>query len=395
MSNSLSPLNPEFWSKRMQVVRIDEPVFEAIANMEERDVLKKGDTVHRPYRSELRVQDYVKGTDITPTDISATDEYLAVDQSKVISFYFDDIDDTQNGYETQADFADDAGRKLYSYVDGEFLAEILNAGATLDDGDLGGTAGTSFTVSAANVVSVFTTAKKLLKRANADMKKLVAVVSPSFMAALLERVEGKDSAFGDSTSKNGHVGTYMGFELYESNNLPFSARWTPANNPSNNDTITIDGVTFTFVSSIGSTAGNVLIGGSTAATLDNLVALINAPTTTTANGVAFTDASALSKVDAMTATDGTTYVGIVYNGGSEASVAASDASDVWSLQTVHQYFGETGAIDMVIQTLPKVEFKDDPDRLGKNVHTHTLYGKKVFSEGADVMLDVQMNASSL
>lgn len=47
---------------------------------------------------------------------------------------------------------------------------------------------------------------------------------------------------------------------------------------------------FTFVSSIGTTAGNVLIGGSADATRANLEALINAPHTTTANGVALTGA---------------------------------------------------------------------------------------------------------
>ena len=378
----------------MQVVRIDEPVFEAIANMEERAVLKKGDTVHRPYRSSLRVQDYTKGTDITPSDINGTDESLAVDQSKVVSFYFDDIDDTQNGYDTAASFADDAGRELYSYVDGEFLAEVLNAADTIDDGDIGGTAGNSIVISAANVVKIFTAAKKKLKRANAKMSNLVAVVSPSFMAALLERVEGKDSAFGDSTSKNGMIGTYMGFELYESNNLPYTARWTPANQPSNGATITIDGVVFNLVTSIGTTAGNVLIEVDTATTLDNLVAAINDPGTTTAKHVAFTGDD-LKKVERMTAVDGTTYVTVIYNGGSEVTVATSEAADPWSLTKVHQMFGEKGAVDMVVQTMPMVQFKDDPDRLGKNVHTHTLYGKKTFAEGADVLLDVELDASVL
>lgn len=395
MANSLGPLNPEFWAKTMQLVRIDEPTFEAIANMELRSLLKKGDTVHRPYRSTLVVDDYVKGTDVSVQDVSATDEYLVVDESKIVPFYFDDLDETQNGYDTAAGFAEDAGRLLYSYIDGVFLAEIVNADQDLDDGDIGGTAGNAVQISAANVVKVFTTAKKLLKRRNAKMSNLVAVVSPSFMAALLERVEGKDSAFGDSTSKNGHIGQYMKFDLYESNNLLMTARWTPANNPSNNDTITIDGVVFTLVSSIGSTEGNVLIGANTAATLDNLVALINAPKTTTANGVAFTTPASLAKVLAMTATDGTTYFDLSYSGGSEATLAASDASDVWSRHIVHQYFGERDAIDLVLQTLPKVEFKDDPDRLGKNVFTHSLFGKKTFADGADVLVDVKIDASVL
>jgi hypothetical protein len=395
MANTLGTLNPEFWSKRMQVLRIDEPVFEAIANMEERSLMRKGDTVHRPYRSSLRVQDYTKGTDITPTDVTGTDEYLTIDQSKVVSFYFDDIDDTQNGYDTASAFADDAGRELYSYVDGEFLAEVLNATQDLDDGDIGGTAGTAISITAANVVKIFTTAKKLLKKKNANMSNLCAVVSPSFMAALLERVEGKDSAFGDSTSKNGNVGTYMGIDLYESNNLPYTARWTPANQPTGGtDSITIDGVVIRFVSTIGTTAGNVLSETDTATTLDNLVAFLNNPSATSAKQVGLTGDD-LRKIERITAVDGTTYVGITYNGASEITVAASEVADPWSLQTIHQYIGEKGAADMVLQTAPMVQFKEDPDRLGKLVHTHTLYGIKSFVEGKDVMVDVKINASTL
>jgi len=70
--------------------------------------------------------------------------------------------------------------------------------------------------------------------------------------------------------------------------LTGSAVLALATNPSNTETVTIQGQVFTFVSSIGTTEGNVLIGGSADATRANLAALINAPQTTTANGVALT-----------------------------------------------------------------------------------------------------------
>lgn len=396
MANSLTALNPELWSRRMQIVRIDEAVFESIANMEERSVLKKGDAVHRPYRSNLRVQTYTKGTSITPGDLTATDESLNVDQSKVVSFYFDDIDDSQNGYDTVSDYAADAGRELYDYIDSFFLGEVFNGDLSVDDSDMnGGTSGNAFDLTPANVTTVFTKALRKFKAAKADMKSLAAVISPGFYAALLERLEGKDSTLGDTISNNGSVGTYMGFKLHVSNNLPLSARWTPANNPSNNDTVTIDGVVFTFVSSIGSTEGNVLIGGSTAATLDNFVALITAPTTTTANGVGFTTESKLRKVQMMTLTDGTTYVDLKYYGGSEATVTGSDTNDVWSNVTVHQRFEEIGATDLVMQEMPTVEFRKAELKLGDYIHTWTLYGIKTFAEGTDVLMNVRVKATTL
>src|ERR1019366_8330222 len=60
--------------------------------------------------------------------------------------------------------------------------------------------------------------------------------------------------------------------------------------PSNNQTVTLDingtNVVLTAVTSIGATAGNVLIGGSAAAFVANVIALLQNPTVTTATGVA-------------------------------------------------------------------------------------------------------------
>lgn len=77
-------------------------------------------------------------------------------------------------------------------------------------------------------------------------------------------------------------------------------------NPSNGETvvITVDGtpVTFTFVTTIGSNQGNVLIGGSASVSRANLVNLINNPSVTNANQVAFT-AGNLTAIQKLSATD--------------------------------------------------------------------------------------------
>lgn len=74
-----------------------ENVALAICNTELRDVLTDGTRVHRPYRSSMRGQDYVKGTAITTfNDLTGTNEYLDVDTVKVVPFYVDDLDTLQN-----------------------------------------------------------------------------------------------------------------------------------------------------------------------------------------------------------------------------------------------------------------------------------------------------------
>jgi len=391
MANAVTAMSPEYWSKRMQVVREKMTVFRKLANYEERATLKNGDIVHRPYRSGMYVQDYTKATAITVQDISATDEYLTVDAYKIVPFYVDDIDQIQNKWDTVNKFADDAGKDLYSYIDGQFLGEYSNATSDIDDGDVGGTAGVSAVLSTSNIAKFFAAANKKLDQQNVERSGRWAVISPTVYQILIEKLDGKDSALGDSTGQNGHVGKYMGFELYLSNNVAWAAKWTPADNPTADDTITINGVTVKFVVSPGD-AGDIDIGGSTAVSLDNLVGLVNQSGTA---GTDYVDITAANRAlwQGLVATDGGTYASFIHKGGGEVAVSGSESADVWSVETVHQLFGQGKAIDLVIQKEPKVEFRMVQNKLGQNVLPWTMYGIKTFTEGANALVDGRVDSS--
>src|SRR3984893_12041778 len=68
----------------------------------------------------------------------------------------------------------------------------------------------------------------------------------------------------------------------------FSMGTNPGNTKTLTLTINATAVVFTFVTSIGSTAGNVLIAGTAAGTMANLLSLLQQPQTTTSTGVALT-----------------------------------------------------------------------------------------------------------
>lgn len=391
MANNLDASTPEYWSKRMQIIREKETVFNALANMEERSALKDGDTIHRPYRSDMYAQTYTKGTAVSVKDVTSTDESLVVNTAKVVPFYVDDIDDLQNKYKTVNKFADDAGKDLFTFIDGDFLGEYINATSDIDDGDAGGTAGVSAILSTSNIAKFFAAANKKLNQQNVGMKNRFAVISPTVHQILVERLDGKDTGLGDDVGENGKVGRYMGFDIHVSNNLSFTATWTPADEPTANDTVTINGVIFKFVASP-SAAGDIDLGGTVAATLDNLVGAINLSGTAGSDYVVVTDANR-AKLSGCVATDGATKMTIKFESGGEVVVAASEAADPWTLETVHQLFGEKGAIDMVIQKQPVVVFKDVPDKLGVNVLPWTLYGLKTFTEGAKALVDGRVDSS--
>lgn len=398
MANTLENLTPELWSREMQEIREKDLVAMAIANTAISSQMVYGDTFHMPYRSNLHAVNYTKGTDLNRQDVSSTDETLSVDQIKAVPIYLDHIDQVQNSYDTQMALAGDMQRDLDRVLDAEVLSAYAEASSNVDAGDVGGSSGTAVTLTTSNVDGVILAAKRYLTRLNVRLDNRFLVISPYFEQVLLDYLSGKDSNLGDTVGTNGHIGKRFGFDIYVSNNLTQTATWTPANNPSDGDTVTINGVVFTF-NTTPSAAGSVDIGGSTAASIDNLVAAVN-----NANGYAASAGSATAYFEVTTsdraliescvATDGTTVMTIEFKGAGEIALAASEVADPWSLQIAHALAGRKGATSVAIQESPTVDVMKDPDRIGHNLTAHSLYGVKTFNDGADALVDIRLLASS-
>lgn len=405
MANAITAFSPKYWSRRMQMVHEKEVVYRAICNFEEKATLRQGQIVDRPYRSAMYAQTYTKGTDVTIQDITGTSETLTVDTAKVVPFYVDDLDAIQNKWDTVDAYAEDASNDLYEIVDADILAEYANAASDVDDYDFGGTDGNGVTVATTNILQLFTRAGKKLRAQNIKKKDWFAVISPEVEQVLLEYLGGKESALGDSTGENGHIGKFMGFQIYVSNNLSFTARLAFGTTPTADDTVTVNGVVFTFKATPAA-AGEVDIGSDAPTSLDNLVAAIN-----NSNGYAAGAGSATAYFEVtaanrlllsnITATDGTTYMNIVHKGGSwqtstQLAETLTAAADIWTaaLRIQHNLFGRKNAIDLVIQKEPNVEFRKPPLKLGRNVLPWVLYGKKTFVEGTKMLVDVKVRTDA-
>lgn len=414
MANSLNNTTfQQFWSRRMQRKHAKEAVYRAITSFEEQTLLKQGDTVHRPYRSAIVGQSYVRGTSVTIQDLTNTDETLVVSTAEVFPFYIDDLDQLQSNYRFINEYADDAGIQLVNFLDGDVLAEYVNAGSIIDDSVINpgtGIAGNGITLDVTTVQKIFSTAKARLARKNVAKNGMFAVITPDVEQQLTDYLAGKNSNLGDSTSLNGHIGHYYGFDLYRSNNVTWTGTITIATEPNDGDTVTfktydiygvVQTVTFTFKTTLGSTAGNVLIGGSASAANTNLAALLNAPKTTTAQGVALTTTTLgyLFFGQPFTATATATSVAVVAPAQGFLQVGATltaSTTDGWVVtkQIQHLVFGIKGAIDVVVQARPTTEIKDVPDKIGKNILPWILYGKKTFTEGKAKLVDIQIRTDN-
>lgn len=285
-----------------------------------------------------------------------------------------------------------------NWVDGDVLGEYDTATYNLSDGDFGGTTGNGIVVTTSNIGQIFTKARQKLGVADNDQDESKwAVISEEFYTVLQDKLSDRETGLGDEMSRNGYVGKYMGFKLYKSNAVgsSFSLAYD-ATTPTATNTVTINGVVFTFQTTIGSTAGNVLAATDGVTSLTNLKNFINDPLTTSANQIALSAANA-NLLKGITASisggaTGTLTLKVEGKGSISVSETLAPAADVWTttLKVQHILMGQGKPIDLVIQKYPKLEMYDRSGYIGKDVVNYLVYGKKVFADGARRLVDVKV-----
>lgn len=377
MANNLSAFSPEYWSARTQRLLKKKLIAREIASMEEQAILRDWDMVHRPYYSDVVVNNYTKGVDVTVQDVAATDEYLVVNKSKEATVYIDEIDVKQNKYDAANKYIDRMTYALRKDIDGAFLQEVLNAEYTMDDGDMGGTDGNPVTVSAANAFKLFTlTEAKMNANDIEDTKPWFFVITPDVKAAiqqtnLVNGFQQADAALRGTLKGMGYLGTWGNFNIFVSNNVAHSNTVTVSSLAAA-DTLTINGVVITF-------AAAPAAAWECKPTLAALKGMINGEMATAWDYVEFdaADRAKLLAVNAKAIDDGTD-VTIVTAG----HVTYAQSGVTLSGEVAHCWAWQYGCTDMVIQKDVAVQKNKEPKKTGYNYLCWTLYGIKTFTEGA-------------
>ena len=385
MGNNLDAFSPEYWSARTQRLLKKKLIEREIASMEEQAILRDGDMVHRPYYSDVVVNNYTKGTDVTVQDVSATDEYLVVNKSKEATVYIDEIDVKQNKYDAANKYIDRMTYALKKDIDGAFLQEVLNAEYTMDDGDMWGTAGNPVTVSVANVFKLFTlTEAKMNANDIEDTKPWFFVITPDVKANiqqtnLVNGFQQADAALRGTLKGMGYLGTWGNFNIFVSNNVAHSNLVTVSSLAAA-DTLTVNGVTITF-------AAAPAAAGECKPTAAALIGMINGVMGTAGDYVEFdaADRAKLLSVNAKAIANGSD-VEIVTAG----HVAYSQSGVTLGGEVAHCWAGQYGCSDMVIQKDVAVQKNKEPKKTGYNYLCWTLYGIKTFTEGAKRCIKVDV-----
>ena len=394
MANNIGPdlLSPQLWSARVQVLLKNTLVGAAISNTEERAGLVYGYRVHRPYTGDVYAVTYVKGTVPTFQDMTATDEYLDVDQAKIIPMYLDDIDATQNKYRTLDIYSMRMAYQMRNQIDQAVLNNIQYAALSNT---------TAYSLSTTNVFQYFSEAKaSLFNNGVEDTKPWYAVVDADTISLIEQTFAFNGFKVSDDALVNGYgvksyVGDWQGLKMFKSQNLPTTVDIVFSDDPANASTLIINGVTFTFVSSLGTTAGNVLIDGGSDVDVTigtNLVAAINGTTP----GSIYYPLSAANRAQLASQAVTASYVAgtntLTLTSFGKMVIGGTQATGVVGTQTMKLIVGQMGAIDLVLQkdvTTQIVRVTDG--RQGSNITAFDLFGTKMFREGAQRSFAMTIN----
>ncbi len=414
MANSLSSLNPYFWAREAERSLFVENSAMLIANTTLRNLVAgEGSLVYRQIISYPSIGTYTPGSNISNQNLSSSSESLSIATWFASRVTVDDTEKRQSIIDIGANVAKKMMANFNNQIEQAVLGQISNAQWSLDDGNVGGTAGNNIVLNTSNVPQVFTAADTKLDAIDAPKNLRTAVVGGHFLGQLKLQQAARATNFGDVVTRNGEVGQLFGWNIVYSNNLPYHAKLAIGTNPTNLDTVTIAGVTFTFVSSIGSTAGNVLIGNNANASIQYLCGAINDTNSATADsnggwGVAGSQYVALSSENRFlvrdkrrltaTASDygggSATYLVIDGYGDIVVSETLTAPADVWSAQRQNALFGTKGCVDQIVQIPPKIEVVRDPYQFADIVKGLLGYGVKTFADGAREMVNVKIDAST-
>lgn len=399
MANTFTSAVKQHWEAGLQRNLEKHLVAMELATMK---IVADGTVLNIPRLAFQSVGSYTKYTNVTVADLTTANDTLTINTTQMITFAMDKIDMGDNYINIIPKATSNAGYKLKQAIDGAFLNQYSNATNVYNTNGLNGAAGAPIalaTGASQNLSAVFGDSQAKLINDGTNINDICLVVDATVLNTIntlgLENgFQVADEAYTNKVAR-GYKGRFLGMEVYLATNLTCTSVLDMATQPTANDTVTIAGQVFTFVASIGTTAGNVLIGADVDATRVNLAAAINAAGTTAATHVAVTDPSKfLNFITAVDSPSGDTLTVTSIAGRFSPSSVMTNASNDWQAETIHCIMMEKGSIWMALRNNVTVDERDEPLKLVTNYLIYTRYGITTPQEGKDRMVDLQIVAKT-
>lgn len=410
------------------------PVYPVIADLQFKAGLQIGDTVNRRYRSSpIFANDLGATGSYSVQNYIESNETFTISKQKEASVQIPKPAVLHTDLNVAKSYGSQLANALFNAIDGDTLnAARAGAGTTIDDGSFaGGTAGNGLAVASNNVTDIVTgasevfTGKNVVYNNNIRFGKLpfedyggmlTWIMPPQIWTEISRYLLSRGTPLGDKVVTNGYRGRFGDYECFVSNNLPYTCRLALSVNPTDGDTITIKGVTFTFKTTVdaGTTAGQVKIASTAALTVTNLVAFLNSDLqtnvadATNAGYNGFGTAATISEggftirkskaLLGISATDGTTFADILIKGAGKVSVSNSftSASNLFTLakQVVHSIIMVGKNVSLAVRQEPEMYENPVSSSIARDYVMWTVYDNKVFIDQARAIIDLAVLCSA-
>ena len=384
MANNFQALIKQHYSRALQALLAERLIAMDLANTMLKERLPDGNRVNFPRPQYQTVDEYTKYTDVSDQDVVTENEFLDIDKTPLISFVIDDIDDMENGWDIVSNTIENSFYMIKKSIEWNFFKEVVNAQS-------GNNA--AIALDANNVVDTFGTAYAELVNEGVDESNIVAVVDPFVINTIGIGALGNTYNVADEAFKKGYRGTFQNMTLAISTNLRCTGALALNNAVTADDTVTINGVVFTFKTALSTwpaVAGEVLAGANAAASRANLIAAINGAA---GAGTTYTPVAKPAKLEGITASEvGTTVAITSLRGYKKVSQTLTNAANKWGALVIECPIMQRGSIHLVMQKEPGLKVQDVQKQLGTRYMLWSRYGIKTFTQGAERMYNLKVVA---
>lgn len=395
---SLTFTQKDFLVKNL-IRRLDnETVIRQFANHEFEGILKRqGQTVTvQQLGDALWTRGGTAGSDITRSNFVISSYDLTITESDQINIPITDIEEIRYNRNAESDTMSRITEALMQIMD-SFTAQLAVTEA-LAANKLNGS--TPVTMAAANSYETLRAMKTRLRVNNVETSNAAYFVTPSVVEFLEIGTWLNATEIGVKDRKAGLRGNVTGMQVRESNNIPYYVDLDIATQPTDGDTVSITGgsytntstgapvtptVTFTFKTTLTPTAGEVLIGASAATALTNLTSAIQG------TGTAGTDYVAISAVNRQALDDAFVYAIEEFSGSMsvfsnlELTVAETltDATDAWNTADRGRViFAMDRMAVNVADQMTEMKVTDATEAFRMHLLGEYVYGGKVLGENS-------------
>jgi len=377
-NNDIQSTVPKKWSRYFQMHLDEHLTGKDIANTKFEADLTFGDSVQVNKLNTPSVRTYNTGYEYEPEDVNSFGETLTIDQNEFISVSLEDKQKKQSANALKGELMMRSAYAMKNAIDRNILSYVDQGRHTFND------AGSPFDLSSDSIQDILMEAQATIERTGTmGMDNFAIVADPYTIKAMGQDIIANGFKEADKNLVSSFKGRYLDIAVYKSTNLPAKQVLTLDAQPVDGDVFKIAGATFTFVDSLASNEGEVLIGVDAAGTASNLAEAINGDDTSNYVEIADRRRKGLS-ADAISAVVNGAELTLTGAGHLGVSLTVDAASYTLGTEVIKHYFGRPGGISYATQINPRIEKVRSEKRFADVYKMKQLYGIKVFEEGADM-----------